>query len=116
MCHPGSATVIGMTTSCAPIRQKKGAVFGIMKAVFAERDSYLVRELYRTTIDKIGGFCSKAVELLEEPSPKRLLTWFPYERHARLRINNVQERSTASSSAGRAAGIIVVKPWEGRHM
>lgn len=34
----------------APTGQKRGAVLGILKAVFAERDPELVRELYQLAI------------------------------------------------------------------
>lgn len=78
---------------CAPTRQKRGAVLGILKAVFAERDPELVRELYHLAIDEIGTFCHKAAELLEEAEPDVLAYLdFPYEHHVRLRTNNVQER------------------------
>lgn len=96
---PGSAwqrCVVHLMRSaagCAPTRQKRGAVLGILKAVFAERDPELVRELYHLAIDEIGGFCAKAAGLLEEAEPDALAYLdFPYEHHVRLRTNNVQER------------------------
>lgn len=57
---------------CAPTRQKRGAVLGILKAMFAERDPELVRELYHLAIEEVGGFCPKAVELLEDAEPDAL--------------------------------------------
>lgn len=78
----------------APTRQKRGAVLSILKAVFAERDPALVRELYRLAIDEVGAFCPKAAEILEEAEPDALAYLdFPYEHHVRLRTNNVQERA-----------------------
>lgn len=50
----------------APAGQKRGAVLGILKAVFAERDPELVRELHRLATERIGGFCPKAAEVLGE--------------------------------------------------
>ncbi|WP_297631260.1 transposase, partial [uncultured Slackia sp.] len=44
----------------APTRRKKGAVLGILKAVFAERDPELVRELYQLATAQIERFCPKA--------------------------------------------------------
>ena len=76
----------------APTRQKKGAVPGILKAVFAGRDPGLVGELHQLATARIGGFCPKAVEVLEEAeadAPAYLD--FPYEHHVRLRANNVRE-------------------------
>lgn len=78
---------------CAPTRQKRGAVLGVMRAVFAERDPGLVRELYHLAIDEIDRFCPKAAELLEDAEPDALAYLdFPHEHHVRLRTNNVQER------------------------
>lgn len=78
----------------APTRQKKGAVLGILKAVFAERDPELVRELYQLAINRIEGFCPKAAEVFEEAEADALAyPDFPYEHHVRLRTNNVQERA-----------------------
>ncbi len=76
----------------APARRKKGAVPGILKAVFAGRDPGLVGELHQLATARIGGFCPKAVEVLEEAeadAPAYLD--FPYEHHVRLRANNVRE-------------------------
>lgn len=78
----------------AATRQKRGAVLGILKAVFAERDPELVRELYHLAIEQIDGFCPKAAELLEDAEADALAYLdFPYEHHVRLRTNNVQERA-----------------------
>lgn len=75
-------------------RQKRGAVLGIPKAVFAERDPELVRELYQLAIDRIGGFCPRAAEVFEETEADALAYLdLPYERHVRLRTDNVQERA-----------------------
>lgn len=74
----------------APTRQKRGAVLGILKAVFAERDPELVRELYQLATERIEGFCPKAAEVLEEAEADALAYLdFPYEHHVRLRTNNV---------------------------
>lgn len=76
----------------APTRQKKGAVPGILKAVFAGRDPGLVRELHQLAIARIEGFCPKAAEVLEEAEADAAAYLdFPYEHHVRLRANNVRE-------------------------
>lgn len=78
----------------APTRRKKGAVPGIPKAVSAERDPELARELHQLATAQIEGFCPKAAEVPEEAeadAPAYLD--FPYEHHVRLRANNVQERA-----------------------
>lgn len=94
---------------CAPTRQKRGAVLGILKAVFAERDPELVRELYHLAIDEIAGFCPKAAELLEDAEPDALAYLdFPYEHHVRLRTNNVQER--CNRELKRRARVVQVFP------
>lgn len=78
----------------APTGQKKGAVLGIPKAVFAERDPELVRELYRLATAQIEGFCPKAAEVLEEAEADAIAyPDFPYEHHVRLRTNNVRDRA-----------------------
>ena len=79
----------------APTRQKKGAVLGIMKAVFAERDPELVREPCQLATARIERFCPKAAEVPEEAeadAPAHLD--FPYEHHVRLRTSNVRERAS----------------------
>ena len=78
----------------AAARRKRGAVLGILKAVFAERDPGLVRELHHLAIEQIDGFCPKAAELLEDaeadaPAHPDL----PCGRHAGLRADDVQERA-----------------------
>ena len=40
-------------------------MLGILKAVFAERDPELVRELYQLAIEQIERFCPKAAEVLD---------------------------------------------------
>ena len=52
--------------SCAPTRQKRAAVLAVLKAVFAEADPDLVRELYHLACGEIASFCPKAAELLED--------------------------------------------------
>ena len=78
----------------AAARRKRGAVLGILKAVFAERDPGLVRELHHLAIEQIDGFCPKAAELLEDaeadaPAHPDL----PCGHHAGLRADDVQERA-----------------------
>ena len=77
---------------CAPTGQKGGAVPGVMGAVLAGRDPGLVRELCHLAIDEVGRFCPKAAGLPEDAEPDALAyPGFPYERHVRLRTDNVQE-------------------------
>lgn len=93
----------------APTGQKKGAVLGILKAVFAESDPELVRELYRLATAQIEGFCPKAAEVLEEAEADALAYLdFPYEHHVRLRTNNVQER--ANRELKRRSRVVQVSP------
>ena len=78
----------------AAARRKRGTVLGILKAVFAERDPGLVRELHHLAIEQIDGFCPKAAELLEDaeadaPAHPDL----PCGHHAGLRADDVQERA-----------------------
>lgn len=74
----------------APTRQKKGAVPGILKAVFAERDPELVREPCQLATAQIEGFCPKAAEAPEEAEAEApAYLDFPYEHHVRLRTDNV---------------------------
>lgn len=65
-----------------------------LKAVFAERDPRLVREMYAQAIEKIGALEKRAGDLLEDARDDALTYLdFYYEHHVRLRTNNVQERA-----------------------
>ena len=78
----------------APTGQKKGAVPGILKAVFAERDPEPAREPCRLAAARIEGFCPKAAEVLEEAEADApAYPDFPHEHHVRLRTDNVRERA-----------------------
>ena len=78
----------------AAARRKRGAVLGILKAVFAERDPGLVREPCQLATEQIDGFCPKAAELLEDaeadaPAHPDL----PCGNHAGLRADDARERA-----------------------
>ena len=112
---PGAARqrcVVRLTRNAAgnaPTRQKRGAVLGILKAVFAKRDPGLVRELYQLATEQIGGFCPKAAEVLEEAEADALACLgFPYEHRVRLRTNNAQER--ANREPRRRSRVVQVFP------
>lgn len=93
----------------APTRQKKGAVLSILKAVFAESDPELVRELYQLAIGQKERFCPKAPAVLEEAEADALAYLeFPYEHHVRLRTNNVQE--LANRELKRRSRVVQVFP------
>lgn len=93
----------------APTRQKRAAVLSILKAVFAETDPALVRELYHLACGEISRFCPKAAELLEDAECDALAYLdFPWEHHRRLRTNNVQER--ANRELKRRSRVVQVFP------
>ena len=93
----------------APTRQKGGAVLGVLKAVFAERDPGLAREPCQLAIEQIEGFCPKAAEVPGEAEADALAYLdFPYEHHVRLRTDNVQER--ASREPRRRSRVVQVFP------
>lgn len=60
----------------APTRQKKGAVPGILKAAFAERDPELVREPCQLATAQIEGFCPKVLMFT-----KKWSEWSPLLEH-----------------------------------
>ena len=55
----------------AAARRKRGAVLGILKAVFAERDPGLVRELHHLAIEQIDGFAPRRPSSSRTPRPTR---------------------------------------------
>lgn len=78
----------------APTRQKRGAVLGILKAVFAERDPGPVRGLYRLAAEQIEGFCPKAAEVPGEAGADApACPGFPCGRRVRPRADDVRERA-----------------------
>ena len=88
----------------APTRQKKGAVPGILKAVFAERDPELVRELYQLATAQIEGFCPKAAEVLEEAEADTLAYLdSPTSTTSGCAPTTCRSAPTASSSAAAAS-------------
>ena len=78
----------------APTGQKKGAVPGIPKAVFAERDPEPVGEPCQLATAQIERFCPKAAEVLEgaEADAPAYLD-FPCGHHVGPRASNVRERA-----------------------
>lgn len=77
-----------------PKKEDKAVATAAMKAVFAERDPRLVRAAYRQAAERIAQLKARAGELLEDAEADALAYLdFPYEHHARLRTNNVQERA-----------------------
>ena len=93
----------------APTRQKKGAVPGILKAAFAERDPELAREPRQLAAARIERFCPKAAEVLEEAEADApAYPDFPYGHHVRLRTDSVQER--ANRELKRRSRVVQVLP------
>jgi putative transposase len=98
--------------SCATTRRKRAAICSIMRAVFAEPDPALVRELYHLACGEVAAICPRAAEILEEAEPDALAYLdFPYEHHRRLRTNNVQER--ANRELKRRSRVVQVFPSRG---
>ncbi len=91
----------------APTRQKKGAVLGILKAVFAERDPELVREFHRLATDRIEGFCPKAAEAPEDAEADAVLPGFPLRapRRAVHQQRAGSRRQRAQAPQPRRAGL-----------
>lgn len=95
--------------SLARNRRERALLGSVMKAVFAEADPALVRELYHLAIDEIGAANAAAGDLLEEAEADALAYLdFPPTHHRRLRTNNVQERMNREIK--RRANVIQVFP------
>ena len=78
----------------APTRQKRGAVPGILKAVFAERDPELVRVLHRLATEQIEGFCPKAAEVPgEAEADAPAYPGFPCEHRVGPHTDDAQGRA-----------------------
>lgn len=93
-------------------RQKKGAVLGILKAVFAERDPGVVREFHRLATDRIEGFCPKAAEAREDAEADAVLPGFPLR--APRRAAHQQRAGCADSELKRRSRVVQVFPAGGR--
>lgn len=96
---------------CAPARNRRErALLGsVMRAVFAESDPALVRELYHLAVDEIGAVSAAAGALLEKAEADALAyPDFPPAHHRRLRTNNVQER--VNREIKRRANVVQVLP------
>ena len=90
-------------------RPERAAVLSILHAVFYKDDPALVRELYQWACEEIKPICPAAAELLGEAEPDALAYLdFPFERHRRLRTNNVQER--ANRELKRRSRVVQVFP------
>lgn len=90
-------------------RRERALLGSVMRAVFAESDPALVRELYHLAVDEIGAVSAAADALLEEAEADALAYLdFPPAHHRRLRTNNVQER--VNREIKRRANVVQVFP------
>ena len=116
--YPGATwqrRVVHLTRNAAGnalTRQKKGAVLGILKAVFAERDPGVVREFHRLATDRIEGFCPKAAEAREDAEADAVLPGFPLR--APRRAAHQQRAGCADSELKRRSRVVQVFPAGGR--
>lgn len=90
-------------------RRERALLGSVVRAVFAESDPALVRELYHLAVDEIGAVSAAAGALLEEAEADALAYLdFPPAHHRRLRTNNVQERMNREIK--RRANVVQVPP------
>lgn len=90
-------------------RRERALLGSVVRAVFAESDPALVRELYHLAVDEIGAVSAAAGALLEEAEADALAYLdFPPAHHRRLRTNNVQERMNREIK--RRANVVQVLP------